>query len=129
MTEAAWWSGTVRPALVRVLRDRGLPFRIERVENLLGTGMPDVSLTIDGQCLWIENKIRRRGHVKVEPAQPVWHQAHAAAGGRSFVLVRGKRCVEVHYGTDLPWLKDPFARFAQPVDWDAVVDVLLGEVS
>lgn len=126
MSEAAWWNGTVRPALIRVLRDRELPHRIDRVENLIGDGMPDVTLTIDGQCLWIENKIRRRGRVHVRPGQPDWHQRHAAAGGVSFVLVRGKRCVEVHHGTDLPWLKSPLARFAQPVDWDAVLDVLLG---
>lgn len=129
MREADWWNGTVRPALVRVLQRRELPHQIERIENLLGAGTPDVLMIIEGHCVWVELKVRRRGRVCVQPGQPAWHQRHAAAGGTSFVLVKGDRCVELHAGTDLPWLTSPLARFAQPVDWEAVVDVLLGGVA
>lgn len=130
MRESAWWNGTVRPALIRVLRRRELPARLDRIENpLCCPGMADTAMTIDGYDVWVELKIRRRGHVKVEEGQPTWHQRHAEAGGVSYVMVRGDRCVELHHGTDLPWLKTPLARFAQPVDWEAVLDVLLGGVA
>jgi hypothetical protein len=128
MSESTWWNGTVRPALLRVFKARELPHRVDRVENLCSPGMADTSMTVDGFDVWVELKLRRRGHVKVQKQQPTWHQRHAEAGGVSFVLVKGDRCVEVHRGTDLPWLKTPLARFAQPIDWDGVADVLLGGV-
>lgn len=129
MRESAWWNGTVRPALLRVFNARGWRHRVDRVENVCAPGMADTSMTVDGADVWVELKVRRRGHVKVEAQQPTWHARHAEAGGASFVLVRGDRCVEVHHGTDLPFLKTPLARFAQPVDWEAVADVLLGGVA
>lgn len=125
MRESAFWT-SARRGLLAALRSRALPYRVERVENLVGEGMPDVSMTVDGADVWVELKVRRRGRVKFEPQQPSWHERHRGAGGAVFVLVREARGVSLGHIDGERYVAA--ARFAAPVDWGAVLDVLLGGV-
>jgi hypothetical protein len=71
--------------------------RIERVENAVGAGMPDVNGCLSGVEFWIELKVapkwgvRRptfRAHRGLEPAQINWLLSEYRAGGKSFVLAQ-----------------------------------------
>ena len=71
--------------------------RLDRVENGVTEGMPDVNGTVLGIDLWVELKNRsevpRRestrvlGNLGLNIDQINWHLRHARAGGRSFILV------------------------------------------
>ena len=71
--------------------------RIDRVENGLVDGMPDVNVCIGGKDVWLELKyidswpardttqvLGRRG---LRPEQINWHLKQAIAGGTSFIVV------------------------------------------
>jgi len=81
------------------LRDNAPPFaRLNRVENNVGFGIPDVNGCFLGNEFWIEIKI---GTIRRDPEQPIfdkkygmtveqinWHIEQNQAGGRSFILLR-----------------------------------------
>lgn len=71
--------------------------RIDRVENGLVDGMPDVNMCIGGKDIWMELKyipewpardttqvLGRRG---LRPEQVNWHIKQGLAGGTSFIIV------------------------------------------
>ena len=71
--------------------------RIDRVENGLVDGMPDVNMCIKGKDVWLELKyiegwpardttqvLGRRG---LRPEQINWHIKQGLAGGTSFIVV------------------------------------------
>ncbi len=70
--------------------------RIDRVENGVCDGMPDVSMTWKGVDLWVELKYvaqwpsrastRVLGVKGLNPDQINWHLRHERAGGRSWIL-------------------------------------------
>jgi hypothetical protein len=72
---------------------RPLKFHVQRVENAIAKGVPDVEGCIDGRSFWCELKVaypRANGHVRVmiEQAQVNWAIRRCRAGGSSWVLVR-----------------------------------------
>jgi len=78
-----------------MLNQKGrLPGVTERVENICGGGMPDVSGAFLGQDYWIElkvctNKNKIRGpELLMQETQPVWHLRRAREGSLIFVMVR-----------------------------------------
>lgn len=70
-------------------------FYMERVENSVGTGTPDVDGCLMGKTFKIELKTSARPAreltdvaVRFRPAQIPWMRRYAAAGGQVFVLVQ-----------------------------------------
>ena len=71
--------------------------RIDRVENGIVDGMPDVNCCVNGQDLWLELKYIESwparastqvlGRKGLRPEQINWHIRQAAAGGDSYVIV------------------------------------------
>jgi len=84
---------TLEKDLWRLIKDH-LPGEVERIENLVGGGMPDVNGT-DGLDYWVELKVCRTKTKKTpaelcEPLQLRWHAARATVGANVFVLIRHK---------------------------------------
>lgn len=106
-----WFIGGIRTNVP----EYALRSRIDRVENVVVVGMPDVSCTLVGVDVWIENKavtlpVRDRTRVLgtqkgVNVDQIAWHRFHQQCGGRSFIfihaapyrwLIDGKHASEVN---------------------------------
>ena len=71
------------------------PIHIERLENSVGVGMPDVQGCWRGVPFFVELKQCREPAgvgticpVKVRDSQIEWHNERMAAGGRSFFLIQ-----------------------------------------
>jgi hypothetical protein len=81
-------------AKVRQAQSNQRPF-VERIENLVGKGTPDVHGTYGGSHFWIELKSAKRPARGTTPVrfptrecQVEWHNDFSSAGGRSFWLVQ-----------------------------------------
>ena len=72
--------------------------RVDRIENLIGSGMPDFNCCCDGRDAWVEIKTpvktpARRSTPVMSSAHPLsqdqknWLMMHAKAGGTGFVYV------------------------------------------
>ena len=74
-----------------------LRLRLERVENMVGDGTPDVLVLCDGLVTWCELKavdaLPRRATTRVLGSdglnwdQRNWHMSWLAAGGRSLIVI------------------------------------------
>lgn len=69
-----------------------VPGHVDRVENAVGVGMPDVHTTYRKRSIWIELKVAKWTGQPVielmEPSQRVWHVKCTNHGGVVLVLVR-----------------------------------------
>lgn len=92
MTEKKLWEALRDGWGIQIKKAGG---RIERVENAVGAGMPDVNLCLGGIECWIELKVAGKWGVRrptfrvqrgLEPAQINWLLSQHRAGGKSFVL-------------------------------------------
>jgi hypothetical protein len=64
-----------------------LPGHVERVENALTRGTPDVNMCFEGSEFWLELKVLdAKGHCELRPEQVLWHRKRQESGGRVFVL-------------------------------------------
>lgn len=64
---------------------------IERVENVLGSGMPDVFYNFGGIGGWIETKVAKGDDIYFEKFQPNWMRRHLREGFRRiFIFVLDK---------------------------------------
>ena len=62
---------------------------VERVENVLTRGTPDVNMCHEGSEFWLELKVLDdKGHCELRPEQVLWHRKRQESGGRVFVLLR-----------------------------------------
>lgn len=68
---------------------------MERVENSVASGTPDVDGCLNGACFKIELKTAARPRnpgncvaVKFTPAQIPWHKRYARSAGPSFILIQ-----------------------------------------
>lgn len=68
--------------------------RLSRIENSVGTGVPDCFFRSYHREGWIENKVGllqqdrtliKVGHGKLKPAQEAWLTAYVARGGHAYV--------------------------------------------
>lgn len=50
----------------------------ERIENVYGTGIPDILLCYKGRYILVELKVHPN---KKQPQQIIWHRQHTRAGG------------------------------------------------
>ncbi|MCI0559214.1 MAG: hypothetical protein MN733_12025 [Nitrososphaera sp.] len=91
---------------------------IERIENLLSAGIPDVTWCAGGKEGWIEIKT---GYQKPTPLQRDWISRRRAAGGNVKVLtVRGtksgrKALIELNSGEIVT---------VAPIDWARIVTLI-----
>jgi hypothetical protein len=70
-----------------------LPGTAERIENVVGAGIPDVSGAAAGCDYWVELKVCRTKRPKTpdeicEPLQVQWHKRRQKHGSTVFVLIR-----------------------------------------
>lgn len=70
---------------------------VSRIETLVTSGIPDVSLAAFGGEAWLELKIERSGKLSFEPTQLVWWPKRARAGGlvRIVYVDAGEQTVKV----------------------------------
>lgn len=68
----------------------------QRIENVAGTGVPDVNGCLDGIEFWIECKIGKAGSFEIRPDQIAWHTKRVNKGGRCFVVVREDSTMRVY---------------------------------
>jgi hypothetical protein len=114
--ESALWARIRDTAVPELLYTRHTA-DLQRLENSVNVGHPDVEGCIDGIQIWIELKSNMRParpttqiHPKTRPSQSIWHKERAAAGfrchwvllqvgeGRSsrLYLIPGDRYDEIH---------------------------------
>ena len=74
-----------------------LPGHVERVENALTRGTPDVNMCYEGSELWLELKVLdAKGNCELRPEQILWHRKRQENGGRVFVLARNENVLKVY---------------------------------
>jgi len=89
MSEATFVRG-----LVRRLREYGA--FVQRIEDSIARGVPDIFAVLDGQAFWIEAKYRERWparastkvRVGLRPEQVIWLMDCWDAGGWCYVVLR-----------------------------------------
>ncbi len=110
---------------------------LERHENKVGSGTPDVHFMHRKNPGWIELKFEEKfpSRIDFQPGQPLWLYEYAKKGGRCFVFlyVKAEKSVYVWHGRDAIALNlpggaketKPFMVFDDERDsWEAVLDVV-----
>ena len=126
MRESAFW-GLIKAAMHRVC-PVGMHF--SRIENISGSGVPDVNMCKDGREMWIELKIARGNQVLFQPSQLAWITQHVACGGNVFVLVRKNNEMRLYLGADAVHLAKkldvaPVFVTQKPFRWRELIDLLV----
>lgn len=65
-----------------------LPGHLNRIENIVSAGIPDVNACHQGREAWIELKVAKGNSVHFRSAQLAWFAKRLAAGGNIKVLYR-----------------------------------------
>lgn len=60
---------------------------VDRIENIVGSGIADVFYSISGKCGWIETKVAKGDLIYFEKFQPNWLRKHHRQHVRLFVVV------------------------------------------
>lgn len=123
-------------AMRRANLKRETPLWLQRVENLMGDGMPDVY----AGGPWIELKAGRlpkRATTRIQyseglrQSQVNWHKKAWSKGVASYVLVRveerkSEPCLVLGLYADKinDWTWDELSRYAKRVGWSAILDWL-----
>lgn len=98
MNEAAFWSSSLRPLLVRTCRQMGLRSHFERVENMVSVGTPDVDYCIASVHGKLELKYTPKDAARsstpvlglghgMRRSQIVWAVRRMHSGGRVLLCV------------------------------------------
>ncbi len=97
MKEADFWSGKIRPKLVKACQDKELRHHFERVENRVADGTPDVDYIVDGCAGKIElkystNSVREDSQVLgkqhgLRRSQIIYAARYSWAGGRIYCMI------------------------------------------
>lgn len=83
--------------LSKARREMDLPIHMERLENMIGAGHPDVELCYMGRQNWIEQKVAKRPArattvlrfgSPLRDSQYEWALKRIAAGGRVWYLIQ-----------------------------------------
>ena len=93
--ESALWD-RIRDTAIPTLLAAGHKVDLQRLENLVGVGHPDVEGCIDAQQVWVELKSEARPKRKDTPIRPKlrtsqseWHKTRASVGFRhNWVLLQ-----------------------------------------
>lgn len=89
MRESRFWA---------LIKDK-LPGHVERVENAIAKGTPDVNLCFEGREIWLELKVLDdKGRLHKDdprPEQLIWHMKRQTFGGSCFVLGRNEKVLKI----------------------------------
>ena len=70
---------------------------VERVENALTRGTPDVNGCFEGHEYWLELKVLdAKNKCELRPEQYLWHRKRQENGGRVFVLARNEDVIKLY---------------------------------
>jgi hypothetical protein len=110
-----------------LLKDK-LPGHVERIENAVGKGTPDVNLCFSGLELWLELKILDDGSRlrknDPRPEQVIWHIKRQEAGGRCFLLGRNDTVLALfQIQRDLSVYE--IWKCSKPFDWQSLFGLLI----
>lgn len=105
---------------------------LERVENLVWSGTPDVMAMWRGKVTWVENKIAawpKRKNTRIQfkhpptPDQRNWHINWNQRGGTSYILVGIEQEVFLIPGLRADDVPDMMPGAIKPfaIDWDGIV--------
>lgn len=92
--ETALWQRFIPAG--KALRNSGHLIDLQRLENMVGAGHPDVEGCVDGDQVWIELKSCMRParadtpiRPKARPSQEIWHRMRTNAGCRcNWILIQ-----------------------------------------
>jgi hypothetical protein len=85
----------------KLIRDH-VPGEKDRVENMVGEGMPDVSIAWNGHDYWIELKVSDNKIKLADPAhlcldsQLIWHTRRGRQGTIILVMVKYESCIMIY---------------------------------
>jgi hypothetical protein len=102
MDEVGFWSDRIRPNLVRNCQAMGLRFHLERIENIVSDGTPDVDYCIDGIQGGIELKFSDTAPVRdtsqvlglahgMRRSQIIYASRRVWAGGLCWCLIGNRQ--------------------------------------
>ena len=104
-----------------------LPGHVERIENAIAKGTPDVNMCINGREVWIELKVLdEKGRFKKgepSPEQRLWHRKRQENGGTVFVLSRNDSLLKLSQVQRDMELFDIWA-CSKPFQWDVMHDLM-----
>lgn len=104
---------------------------VERIENAVGSGHPDLDITDEGLSFHIELKVcSARSYNIVEqllPSQCVWHFKNQKEGGVVFVLCRNNDSIDLFLcrGYQDYVLLECFSKIGYSWDWKTLRNTLL----
>jgi hypothetical protein len=104
-----------------------LPGHVERIENAIGKGTPDVNMCFKGLDIWLELKILdEKGQFNKNdprPEQIIWHIKRQEAEGRCFILGRNENMLVL---AQVQKDRQVFEiwRCAKPFSWPALFSLL-----
>lgn len=119
-----------------------------RVENVAGTGIPDVNGCLRGREIWLELKMFSGNQLRVRNSQLVWMRKRIEAGGSVALLARKADSLWVIDGPVLIALASdpsiarpadeksvilklpvngPYSVFHKPFKWESIRSLLFGE--
>ena len=119
-----------------LLRQRGrLPGTVDRLENVAGTGMPDVSGTYNGHDYWIELKIlKTKKEIEdpinaMRPSQVAWTALRVRHGSCIFLCGREEKTGAINLyiavrGESQPMRYDPVIRIEEPFPWETFTKIV-----
>ena len=100
-----------------------VPGHVNRIENTVGVGIPDVTYCYQGTETWIELKA---GSV-LRDSQYIWHHQHALAGGIVYLIQRDKDIIAVRKATAILKEYILIGYFHKPWNWATIEAILKGE--
>lgn len=109
---------------------------LERVENKVGRGWPDIHGVVSGEPFWMELKVLTAGlKVRFQPTQPKWIDEYTRIGGTVWVAVRVikprvEEAIRLYPGSEISGLVEkgirlrPYGFIPKPYDWDEFAETL-----
>lgn len=97
--EQRFFAHHVKPALKRA--------HVQRIESMVGRGIPDLNVCYKGKEFWIELKVYTNHKVYMRTQQIAWGMARSMAGGHVFVVAREVNQVHIWKHPDISGIAVP----------------------
>jgi len=78
-----------------------IPGHIQRVENLVSPGAPDINACWNGHETWVELKVAKGNYVYFRDAQIAWFAKRIQQGGKAVIVIRKDDLIYVVQATEL----------------------------
>lgn len=89
----------------------------QRIETSTGSGVPDMTVCLDGAEIWVETKVYYCGYTLLRPYQRAWMERRYCAGGTILIISHSPYERQVHvwkYGSCLTFIK--FSQYLRIAD-------------